>query len=78
MSNMKNGIINVGDKITYRGSWGMDAPKETEVEAIERTLFPNSKEVDHEVDEISVDEIEYGIFYLTDGHWCYGYQIVLD
>lgn len=68
--------IKIGDTVTYRGCWGNDVPKQTKVEGIELCRSIGGK-YGKPVKEIDVKNIERGVFDLSDGHWCYGYQIVL-
>lgn len=68
-------IIKVGSTVTYRGAWGTAAPKQAQVQHIEKC---SSR---HEKYGTPVSQVEYGHHYnctfdLSDGHWCYGDQIV--
>lgn len=69
--------ITVGDEVVYRGSWGTARPKKVKIEGIEKTKEEGSKRGGIPVKKIAVDDITFGIFDLSDGHWCYGYQIVI-
>lgn len=69
--------IAVGDEVVYRGAWGSAFPKKVKVEGIEKTKEEGDKYGGVPVKRIAVDEINYGIFDLSDGHWCYGYQIAV-
>ena len=64
-----------GMSIIYRGSWGHDAPKKTEVEFIELCEYEGCKYGD-EVDEVAIEDIRRSTFDLADGHWAYGWQII--
>lgn len=68
------GIISVGTKVTYRGCFGMDAPKNAVVTGIERSNEMRDK-YGYPVEDVLFDEREYCVFNLNDGHWCYGEQI---
>jgi hypothetical protein len=68
-------IIKVGSKVIYKGSWGGDPEKEVEVLRIEKCEEEGDK-YGTQVDDILWDEKDYGVYDLSDGHWCYGYQIV--
>ena len=68
--------IKIGDTVTYRGGWGADTPKQAKIEGIELCSKIGQKYGKH-VKEIDVKNIERCVFALSDGHWCYGYQIVL-
>lgn len=67
--------VKVGMKVVYRGSWGSDPEKETEIEAMELCDMEDCKYGDS-VEEIDIENIRRTTFDLTDGHWCYGWQIV--
>ena len=69
------GIIKVGSKVVYKGAWGSEPEKEVEVTRIEKCKDEGDK-YGTQVDEILWDEKDYGVFDVSDGHWCYGYQIV--
>lgn len=69
-----NKKIKVGMTVVYRGSWGHDAPKQTQIEAIELCEQEHEK-YGVQVNEADVKDIRRCVFDLTDGHWCYGYQI---
>lgn len=68
--------LKVGDRVTYRGSWGQGAPKEATIESIEYCQNAGDK-YGIATDEVYVDDVERSVFDLSDGHWCYGFQIVL-
>lgn len=67
--------INVGTKVTYRGSWGHGSIKKATIESIELCDCENAK-YGTPVSEVSVEDIRRCVFDLDDGHWAYGYQIV--
>ena len=67
--------IKVGSRVMWRGSWGRDPAEETTVERIEKTTEPHCKE-GTEVECISFDVRDCSVMVLTNGHWCYGDQIV--
>jgi len=68
-------IIKVGSKVVYKGAWGSEPEKEVEVTRIEKCEEEGDK-YGTQVDEILWSEKDYGVFDISDGHWCYGYQIV--
>ena len=75
---MLSNTIKVGDVITYRGSWGTEAPKQAKVVGIEITEGPRQK-YGIEVVEAPVSIVRENrvLFSLNDSHWCYGSQVVL-
>jgi hypothetical protein len=68
-------IIKVGSKVIYKGAWGSDQEKEVEVLRIEKCENEGDK-YGTQVDDILWSEKDYGVYDVSDGHWCYGYQIV--
>ena len=68
-------IIKVGSKVIYKGAWGSDPEKEVEVLRIEKCENEGDK-YGTQVDDILWSEKDYGVYDVSDGHWCYGYQIV--
>ena len=68
-------VIKVGSKVVYKGSWGTDTETEVDILGIEKCENEGDK-YGTQVDEILWAEKNYGVFDLSDGHWCYGYQIV--
>ena len=72
---MAEKIIKVGSKVMWRGVWGSAPAVETTVDHIERTERPHEKD-GVPVDSIPFSEREYSVMDLSNGHWCYGYQIV--
>ena len=71
----ENPVIEIGSKVIYKGSWGTDPEKEVDIVDIEKCENEGEK-YGTPVDEILWEEKNYGVFGLSDGHWCYGYQIV--
>lgn len=69
-----NQTIKIGMTVVYRGSWGHDAPKEAVVESIELCECEGAKYGDP-VDEVAIADVERSTFDLSDGHWCYGFQV---
>lgn len=66
--------LKIGDEVTWRGSWGNDAPKCAKVEGIEITNGGKYGK--------SVNEVEWSKVYdrnvtvdLDNGHWAYASQI---
>ena len=72
---MQEKVIKVGSRVMYRGCFGVDPAKEAKVESITKALEKRSKD-GCSTKSIDWDEKEYGCFILSDGHWCYGEQIV--
>ena len=67
--------IKIGSKVSYKGAWGTQPEKEVIIEGIEKCVEEDMK-YGKPVDEIDWSEKDYGVYDLSDGHWCYGYQIV--
>lgn len=74
---MKN-IINVGDTVTYRGSFGAGMPKRAEVIGLTLTEAPRLK-YGQECLSVFVCDVKANrvVFDLDGGKWCYSDQIVL-
>lgn len=72
---MQEKVIKVGSRVMYRGCFGVDPAKEAKIESITKALEKRSK-YGRSTKSIDWDEKEYGCFILSDGHWCYGEQIV--
>ena len=72
---MKEKVIKVGSRVMYRGCFGVYPAKEAKIESITKALEKRSK-YGRSTKSIDWDEKEYGCFILSDGHWCYGEQIV--
>lgn len=72
---MEEKVIKVGSRVMYRGCFGVDPAKEAKIESITKALEKRSK-YGCSTKSIDWDEKEYGCFILSDGHWCYGEQIV--
>ena len=72
---MQEKVIKVGSRVMYRGCFGVDPAKEAKIESITKALEKRSK-YGCSTKSIDWDEKEYGCFILSDGHWCYGEQIV--
>ena len=72
---MQEKVIKVGSRVMYRGCFGVDPAKEAKIESITKALEKRSKD-GCSTKSIDWDEKEYGCFILSDGHWCYGEQIV--
>ena len=72
---MQEKVIKVGSRVMYRGCLGVDPAKEAKIESITKALEKRSKD-GCSTKSIDWDEKEYGCFILSDGHWCYGEQIV--
>jgi len=72
---MKN-IINVGDTITYQGSFGGGISKQAKVMGLTLTDEPRTKD-GQECLAVFVRDVKANrvLFDLDDGHWCYSDQI---
>ena len=69
-------IIKIGSKVMYRGSFGMGCPEKVTIESIDMCEEEGDKYGDA-VESIDWDMKNYGCFTLSNGHWCYGWQIDL-
>ena len=69
-------IIKIGSKVMYRGSFGMGCPEKVTIESIDMCEKERDKYGDA-VESIDWDMKNYGCFTLSNGHWCYGWQIDL-
>ena len=69
-------MLKVGDNVSWRRCWGVGAPVETRVCAMEVTLRPRSKHGDAAT-VVSWDTVKQNrvIFTLSSGHWAYASQI---
>jgi len=67
-------VLNVGDKVLWKGTFGMDDEKEVTVEYIEANCVNKSGD---EVDSVEWSQVKDRtvIVSLTNGHWAYGNQI---
>ena len=66
--------IEVGMTIAYFSSWGQGSRRETSVVEIELCENEGDK-YGVEVNEVWIKDIQRAVFTLSDGHWCYGWQI---
>ena len=67
-------IIKIGSKVMYRGLFGMGCPEKVTIESIGMFEKEGDKYGDT-VESIDWDMKNYGCFMLSNGHWCYGWQI---
>ena len=67
-------IIQVGDIVSWRGSWGTEPPRAAKVIGIEKTERPREKN-GQSVNSVMVEEKYRAVFSLDNGHWAYGNQI---
>ena len=67
--------LKVNDTVTWKGSWGSDAPKQAKVTGIMINCM-GCKDGD-EVQETTWDEVtgRNAIIDLDNGHWAWGFQI---
>jgi hypothetical protein len=70
--------VSIGDRVVWRGSFGMDAPKGAVIETMEVTDTPRCK-YGTPASTVTTDLIRSNrvVFGLTNGHWCYSEQIEL-
>ena len=68
-------VIKIGSKVIYKGAWGTQPEKEVTIEGMQLCEEEGEK-YGTDVEEIHWDYKDYGVYDLSDGHWCYGYQIV--
>lgn len=66
--------LKIGDKVIWRGGFGMDSPQEAIVEGIEITNGGKYGKPVDEVDWIRVKDRNVTID-LNNGHWAYASQI---
>lgn len=68
--------LKIGDKVTWRGGWGSDAPQVVRVVSMEVTDEPREKYGDL-VDEVDWSLVEENrvCFVLDNGKWAYSEQI---
>ena len=73
--NKVKGILKVGDKVSWRGTWGKDAPQDVIVESIECNC--NGGKEGTPVESIEWDEVtrENVVVTVSSGNWAYGNQI---
>ena len=68
-------VIKIGTKVIYKGSWGTDPEKVATIEGMQICEEEGDK-YGIDTDEIPWEMKNYGVSDLSDGHWCYGYQLV--
>ena len=73
-----DGMIKLGDTITYRGGWGDHLPTRAKVVSLDITKVQRSK-YGTQVNQVSEWSVRgnWVLFGLDDGHWCYSEQVVL-
>lgn len=66
--------LKIGDKVSWRGGFGHDAPKEAIIEGIEIT---NGGKYGDSVDEVDWEKVyeRNVVVNLENGHWAYASQI---
>lgn len=71
-------VISVGDRVQWRGCFGMDTPMSATVERMEVTEHPRSK-YGEPAESVAVELVRANrvVFSLSNGHWCYSEQIDL-
>jgi hypothetical protein len=70
-------ILKIGDEIIYRGCFGSGTEEKVIVEGITLTEEPREK-YGVEVEAVSVSDVRANrtLLSLSNGHWCYGEQVV--
>ncbi len=70
--------IKIGDQVTYRGSFGMGAPKTVEITGLTLTSIPRDK-YGIDVEEVHERDVRANrvVFTLSDNHWAYSEQVDL-
>ena len=64
----------IGDRVRYRGGWGSETVSTTVIEHIE--LCEDGEKYGESVPEIDDARKNNCVFDLSNGHWCYGWQIL--
>lgn len=73
---MSKGILKVGDPVNWKGAWGNEPTKKTEIESIE--ICKEGNKYGDNVDEVAWSLVKKGrqvVVNLTNGHWAYGDQL---
>ena len=67
--------LKIGDKVTWRGTWGKQPPKEATV--IEISLCAVGAKYGKDVKSVAWTTVEAGkvVVSLDNGHWAYGNQL---
>jgi hypothetical protein len=68
-------VIKVGSKVIYKSSWGAEEPKMAIINGMQLCEEEGEK-YGVDTNKIPWEQKNYGVYDLSDGHWCYGYQIV--
>jgi hypothetical protein len=71
---MSGSILKIGDKVTWRGSWGRAAPQTATVVSMDLCEQPGEK-YGLEVTAAFWAHKDRLCVGLDNGHWAYGYQI---
>ena len=71
------GTVKIGDTVWWRGAFGMDAPRQAKVKAMERTENPRDKYGVEDLDSAPWSLVRQNkvLFTLDNGHWAYSDQI---
>lgn len=71
---MKRNTLKIGDKVSWRGSWGQEPAMEATIEGIEINCINKSGK---EVSSVNWERVNDRsvIVNLNNGHWAYGNQI---
>lgn len=64
-----------GTKVIYKPCFGLFEPKQTTITYIQKSEFKRCK-YGKIVDSVPYKDKDYCVFGLSDGHWCYGEQII--
>jgi hypothetical protein len=67
-------VLNVGDKVMWRGGFGGDAPKEATITGIELCEYPDGK-YGMSVTQVDWSKQDRIVVDLDNGQWARGHQI---
>ena len=68
-------VLKVGDKVSWRGSWGRDLPREVTIASIEVNCINKSGTQVQEVDWSFVNNRSVIVDFSDVDNWAYGTQI---
>ena len=68
-------MLKIGDKVIWRGSWGMDSPREATIAGIQ--LCAVGEKYGKDISSCQWETVRNGkiVVNLTNGHWAYGMQL---
>lgn len=69
-------LVEVGDRVSWRGAWGEQSPQVVTVTALDLTAHPREK-YGRDVPSVSWSMVRRNrvVFTLSNGHWAFGSQI---